>query len=150
MNAFFRFIASPAGRVLRIVAGLALAAGRNLKRRGAIVLLAAGLFGAALILFSLSRHFVSSLLLIAVGQCMAGVYQTLYKVLMQDEIPDELRGRITGMYVLGWGLLPLGSLLMGTIADWLGAPLAVSLGGAICALFTAVWGVYRSELIRLN
>jgi MFS family permease len=133
-----------------IVAGLALATGRNLRHRGAMVLLGAGLFGATLILFSLSRRFFLSLLLIGVGESMAGVYQTLYKVLLQDKIPDELRGRITGMYVLVWGLLPLGSLGMGAVADRLGAPLAVGLGGGICLLFSVVWGVYRSNLVQLN
>jgi len=133
-----------------VVAALGLAGGHNLKHKGPIVLAAAGLFGVALILLSLSRRFVPSLLLIAVGESMAAVYQTLYKVLIQDKTPDEFRGRITGMYILIWGLLPLGSLLMGTVADRVGAPVAVGLGGGICVLFTLVWGVPRSNLVRLT
>ena len=132
-----------------VVATLSLAGGHDLRHKGAIVLSAAGLFGVALILLSLSRRFVPSLLLIAVGESMAAVYQTLYKVLIQNETPDEFRGRITGMYILVWGLLPLGSLLMGTVADWVGAPVAVGLGGGICVLFAVVWGVLRSNLVRL-
>lgn len=139
--------ASGAGAV---VAALALAGRHDLRHKGAIVLSGAGLFGIALILLSLSRRFVPSLLLIAAGESMAAVYQTLYKVVIQEKTPDEFRGRMTGMYILIWGLLPLGSLLMGTIADWAGPPVAVGVGGAICVLFTFVWGVRRSSLVGLT
>jgi len=133
-----------------VVAALALAGGHDLRHKGAIVLSAAGLFGVGLILLSLSRRFVPSLLLIAVGESMAAIYQTLYKVLIQDKTPDEFRGRMTGMYILIWGLLPLGSLLMGTVAERMGAAVAVGLGGTVCVLFTLAWGVGRSNLLELT
>ena len=142
-------ILTGASGVGAVVTALALAGGRDLRHKGAIVLSAAGLFGVVLILLSLSRGFVTSLLLITVADVMSTVYQTLYRVLMQNEIPDRYRGRITGMYVLVWGLLPFGSLLMGTVADQVGAPVAIALGGGTCVLFVVVWGALRSNLVGL-
>ena len=133
-----------------IAVTLSLATVRDFRHRGLMVLLGALLFGIVLILFSLSRQFLPSLLLLGVGGGMGAMYQTTHNVLLQTMIPDELRGRITGMYLLVWGLLPFGSLWMGTIADLVGAPLAIGFGGAVCALFSIGWGVIRPDLRRLN
>ena len=133
-----------------IVATLGLATVRDFRHRGLMVLLGALSFGIALILLSFSRQFLPSLLLLGVGEGMGAMYQTTCRVLIQAMAPDELRGRITGMYLLVWGLLPFGSLWMGAIADLLGAPLAISFGGAVCALFSIGWSVLRPDLRRLN
>ena len=37
-------------------------------------------------------------------------------------VPDELRGRVSGLYVLTWGMMPIGSLSIGFLAEHLGAP----------------------------
>lgn len=131
-------------------AALVLAAIRDARKRGLIVITGAALVGATLMLFATSRRFLLSLLLISVTEGVGTTYQTIYKVVIQDRIPDEFRGRITGMYLLVWGLLPLGSLLMGSAADWLGAPVAVGMGGGVCLVFALGWGFFRSELARLN
>lgn len=133
-----------------IVATLSLATVRDFRHRGLMVLLGALLFGIALMLLSLSRQFLPSLLLLSVGEGMGATYQTTYSALIQAMTPDELRGRITGIYLLLWGLLPFGSLWMGTVADLLGAPLAIGFGGAVCAIFSIGWGILRPELRRLN
>lgn len=138
--------ASGAGAV---VATLGLATVRDFRHRGLILLLAASLFGIGLILFSLSRQFLPSLLLLGMVEGMRAMYQTTNNVLLQTMVPDDLRGRVTGMYFLVWGLMPFGGLWMGTIADLVGAPLAIGLGGAVCALFSISWSIIRPDLRRL-
>lgn len=133
-----------------IVVTLSLATVRDFRHRGLMVLLGALSFGIVLILLSLSRQFLPSLFLLGVGEGMGAMYQTTNNVLLQTMVPDVLRGRITGMYILVWGLLPFGSLWMGTIADLVGAPLAIGFGGAVCALLSIGWGVMRPDLRRLN
>jgi len=133
-----------------IAVTLSLATVRDFRHRGLMVLLGALSFGIVLILLSLSRQFLPSLFLLGVGEGMGAMYQTTNNVLLQTMVPDVLRGRITGMYILVWGLLPFGSLWMGTIADLVGAPLAIGFGGAVCALFSIGWGVIRPDLRRLN
>jgi MFS family permease len=55
--------------------------------------------------------------------------------LIQAMVPDELRGRAMAMYTMMFmGMAPIGSLLSGALADLIGAPWTVALGGlgAIC------------------
>jgi hypothetical protein len=59
---------------------------------------------------------------------------------VQTRTPDELRGRVMSIYNLFFmGLLPVGALLAGTIAEKGGAPLAVLVGaGGTLACATAI------------
>ena len=52
---------------------------------------------------------------------------------VQTRTPDELRGRVMGIYALAFlGLTPFGSILAGAIAHVASASFAVSLGAIIC------------------
>jgi MFS family permease len=45
-------------------------------------------------------------------------------------VPDQLRGRVMSIYSMMFlGMSPLGSLLAGTMADHIGAPVTVAIGG---------------------
>jgi hypothetical protein len=44
------------------------------------------------------------------------------------------------IYLMTWSLMPLGTLPAGAMADHIGAPLTVAIGGGLCALLVAlVW-----------
>lgn len=64
-----------------------------------------------------------------------GFATTLWSVvtvsLRQQAVPAELRGRVHSVYrMLGWGLMPLGSLAGGMVADVLGIRAAYPVAGA--------------------
>jgi len=47
-------------------------------------------------------------------------------------VPDRMRGRIMSLYAFVWvGVTPLGSLFVGTIADWFGVAAAYAMGGGV-------------------
>ena len=55
--------------------------------------------------------------------------------LIQSMIPNRLRGRVMSVYsMMFMGMAPFGALLAGVLANHLGAPLTVALGGAVCIL----------------
>jgi MFS family permease len=54
--------------------------------------------------------------------------------LVQEIVPDELRGRVMAIYMLDQGVAPLGSLFAGAMASMAGAPLAQQVMG--CLLFS--------------
>jgi len=59
--------------------------------------------------------------------------------LVQTSVPDELRGRVMGVYTLiFFGSLPLGALLIGAMAERLGAPAAVLINACIVLLTSTV------------
>lgn len=92
-------------------------------------------FGVALVLFSFSRSFaLSVVLLIPVGFSMI-VSMASSNTLIQSMVPDEIRGRVMAVYSMVFmGGAPLGALLAGTLADGLGAPATVGLGGAVSVI----------------
>ena len=64
---------------------------------------------------------------------------------IQSIVPDEFRGRISALYVLTFGLMPVGSLAAGALAENLGAPSATLIGSGIVALLLTVLAVrFRS------
>jgi MFS family permease len=101
-----------------------------------------------LIAFSFSHAtWLSILLLVGVGWGMIAQNVTA-NTLVQTTVPNELRGRMMSMYSLVFmGLMPVGNLIAGAIAQRLGAPFAVGLGGVI-ALSAALIVRWRFAEVR--
>ncbi len=104
-------------------------------------LLAAFLFAAALIVLGISRQFALSLVMMLVIGGGYIVTLTATQTLLQVWVPDDLRGRVMSFYsTIFLGLPPLGSLLAGWVAEKIGAPRTVWVGGVI-SLAAAAWSV---------
>ena len=93
--------------------------------------------------FALSRSWELSLALNAfVGLCYFSVTTALNTVL-QMLADDEKRGRLLGLFTLTWaGLIPIGGIWMGTVADLSSAPLALQIGASVCLAY-AVFALAR-------
>jgi MFS family permease len=112
---------------------LLLASRRGLLGLGRWIVVSAAGFGAALVLFSASRSFAVSLLVLApAGFCL--FYQaTAANTLIQAMSPEAMRGRAIGMLsMLVLGVAPFGALVAGLLAQRLGAPLTVAAAGLAC------------------
>jgi MFS family permease len=108
---------APSPKLVRIVAGASLT------------------FGSALIGVSLSRHYALSL---GILPFIGGSYILILactQTLLQNVVPDHLRGRVMSFYSLVFlGFPPLGSLLAGWIAEHLGVASTLCLGGSVCVI----------------
>jgi MFS family permease len=105
-------------------------------------------FGVGLILFALSRSFWLSLTLMFV--CGFSMMQTFAagNTIMQTIVAEGKRGRVMSFYTLAViGMVPFGSLLSGVLADRIGAPLTVGLGGTF-VIVCAMWFARKLEHIR--
>jgi MFS family permease len=120
---------------------LSLALRSGLKGLGKWVALATAGFGLGLILFSFSRNFwLSAAILILVGFSMM-TQMASSNTLIQSMVPDHLRGRVMAVYsMMFMGGAPFGAFFGGVIAEHLGAPLAVGIGGGISILAAIVFG----------
>jgi MFS family permease len=59
--------------------------------------------------------------------------------LLQINTPDQLRGRVMSQYSLvAQGTTNLGGLQAGFMADWIGAPLSISIGAAVSLLYGSI------------
>ena len=67
--------------------------------------------------------------------------------LIQAMVPDELRGRVMSVYsMMFMGMAPFGALLGGAVADRVGAPIAVAVGGAASIAGAIVFGIRLPDL----
>jgi MFS family permease len=127
---------------------LTLASRRGVLGLGRWVLTATVALGVALMLFSLSRTFwLSAVLLVPVGGTMI-LQMAASNTLIQAMVPDTLRGRVMAVYAMMLvGMAPFGALFAGMVAEKIGAPYTLALGGAICLVAAAVFGA-RLPVLR--
>jgi len=99
---------------------------------------------ALLLLLSTARHFgPTAAVLVALGFAQI-VFMTSCNTTVQIAVPDELRGRVMGLYALVFaGMTPIGALIMGTVAEHWGVSRACAVGGGAGLLLilalTVVW-----------
>jgi MFS family permease len=98
----------------------------------------AGMIGAgiALIGLSLSDSLVGTFVAVFVVSFSIMIQAAATNVYIQSVTTDRLRGRITAFYSAAfWGVVPLGSLLLGAFAFFMGSSAAFASGGVLC-----LWG----------
>lgn len=122
-----------------LAGALTLALKNGLKGISKIISYCALGFGTSLIVFSFSRSFwLSALFLVPVGFCMM-VQMASSNTLLQSMSPDRLRGRVLAVYsMMFMGMAPFGALFAGAIAERVGAPMTVAIGGVAC-IFGGIW-----------
>jgi MFS family permease len=131
-----------------ILSGLMLATLANrIKHQGLLLLGSLILDGIMLNLFSRTTSFSLAILaLIGVGACQIA-YMATTNTMLQMIVPDALRGRVMSIYALDRGLMPLGALMAGISAHWIGAPATVSYMGVVVILM-AVLVAWRAPVVR--
>jgi MFS family permease len=131
-----------------LASALVLAMRRTVLGLGRVVPLCAGLFGAALVGFGLSRYLWLSLLLMLLAGF--GMLQQLAasNTILQTIVEEDKRGRVMSFYAMAFmGTAPFGSLIAGAVADRIGAPATLIIGGSLCVL-GALW--FTTQLTRIR
>jgi MFS transporter, DHA1 family, staphyloferrin A biosynthesis exporter len=130
-----------------VVATLVLASLGNFGHKGFLLLGAVFALGLSLIGLAVAPNLWVALPMLVVVGAAQMAYMTTNQTILQLSIPDEYRGRVMGIWMLNQGLLPLGALFAGTLADLLGAPAALSIMGGLVAVM-AVFFLLRVRSIR--
>ncbi len=129
--------AAPSVGALVASAGMVPAVDR-MTRRGPVLLWAVCAYGAATVVFGLSRSFWLTFACLALTGAADTVSMVLRNLIRQLMTPDRLRGRMTSVnMVFFMGGPQLGELEAGLVANWFGAPLSVVSGGLGCLVTTA-------------
>ena len=108
------------------------------RRQGSGKLLIAGAagFGVSLVFFSRSPVLWMAMVFTFLAGFSNSGYTSQNQTIIQMLTPAEIRGRVLGVYLLNRGLMPIGSLIAGALASFLGGPWAVTIMGASCFLLT--------------
>jgi MFS family permease len=130
-----------------IAGGLVAALLAQQERRGLVQLAALLLLGLMLCGFAVSPTLWVALPLLAAAGFFEMIYLTTNQTLLQLSIPDELRGRVTGIVTLNAGLAPVGALVAGVGADLVGPrAMTLLLSGSAAVIAVAVF--WASSTIR--
>jgi MFS family permease len=133
------------GAVIALV--MLAATAHRMKRNGSLLIVGLISLGICLILFSRTTSLpVAMLALTGVGACQM-IFMNSTNAMLQSIVPDELRGRVMSIYMLDRGLSPMGALLAGVGAHFIGAPLTVTIMGSI-VLFLALIVAWRVPQLR--
>ena len=117
------------------------------RRKG--LLLLTMFLGGAICAFSFSRSYVlAALLMIPVGLGQAG-RMVLNNALVLTNTPTAFQGRVMSLYMMAWGLQPLGTLPMGAIADAVGIAPVFAVGSSILVVFCLGVLVFSPRIRRL-
>jgi MFS family permease len=134
-----------------IIAGLALSQRSNLRRQGVILLNAVLVFGAATMVFGISRWFWLTFLALALIGAADAVSTVLRNTIRQLQTPDALRGRMVSInQIFFMGGPQLGEIEAGLVAQAFGVPAAIITGGLGCILAVGLVNWRWPELRRFN
>ena len=122
-----------------LAAILALASLGNFQNKGLVNTGSILLVTILLIFFGLSSHLELSLVLIGFLGLFNMAFHIANSALVQSRTPDALRGRITSIYLIDHGFIPLGSIVLGFLAlpQILGPGHAVTVAGLLAFGVTA-------------
>ena len=120
-----------AGYAGGLVASLVLSRFGEVERKGRLLIFAAAMFGGLLIAFAFSRNMPLSLALFGLSYAGFMVYDTTVQTLLQIVVPDQMRGRVLGFRSMSGGLVWLLGFQTGAIAEAIGAPATIALGGGV-------------------
>ncbi len=108
---------------------------------------AAFVAGCSLIALSWSRLFLLSAALMAAIGFSILVISVSVNMILQTIVDDDKRGRVMSLYTTAFlGVVPLGALLGGMLADRIGATRALLTGGSAC-LVAALYLLHKRPLL---
>jgi len=117
-------------------------------RMGLTALIVQAVYGLLILGFAISHVlWVSEILLFLTGAALMVVFSTVTS-LIQLIAPNEMRGRVMSIYMVAFrGGMPLGSLVSGYLATYIGAPMVIGINGVLLVVVAAYFLV-RSREVR--
>lgn len=108
------------------------------------------IFGIGLLGLALSRNAGLSLAIMPVIGFGLLVQTASSNTILQTVVEDRMRGRVMSFYSMAFmGMVPLGSLLAGTMARWMGAPATIAIHGLCCIAGAMAFAARLPSLRRI-
>ena len=115
-------------------------------RKGLLLIGITAAYGLTLTAFASSGIFPLSLVLIMGVGAMASMFDAMQWILLQQHVPDELRGRAIGGWVFAIGFAWVGQLALGAVAEVIGVQWALAGSGGLVVLTGLVAYLFSPRL----
>lgn len=117
-----------------LVGTLGLASVRKFSRRGMLLLGCGIVWGVMLAALANSQIFPVALPFLLLIGLISSVYMSLNMTLTQLLAAPEMRGRVMSIMMMTFGLMPIGALPFGTIAEYIGTANALTISGILLSV----------------
>jgi predicted MFS family arabinose efflux permease len=131
-----------------LTGSLVVAGRKSTARLGPILFGFTLVYGATIIALSTIRSMPATIPFLFLGGFLGATFMSQNNAAVQHRITDDVRGRVLGAYLLNQGLLPLGALPMGLIANARGVPIAMAVGASLTIVAVLLLAVFTSPLWR--
>jgi MFS family permease len=122
-----------------LAAALFIASLGRFQYKGRLLTLGSFLYPGLLLAFTLMRWLPLSLATLVGAGWGLILMMNLANAMVQTQVPDELRGRVLSVHTLAFfGLMPIGALIAGAMAQQIGEPATVALGAAATLISAAI------------
>jgi MFS family permease len=118
--------------------------------KGKLLLASGVIMGGSIFLFANSSSLVPVLLFLGLVGAASNACMVANNTLLQANSHGRLRGRVMSVYMMMWGLTPLGTVPAGALADRMGVPLVLSLQGGLLVLVLLSLGLLWPRMRRLE
>ena len=103
---------------------------------------------ATLIVWAMSPNVLVAVITLYVASCGSGLFAATQSTLVLTAVSEEMRGRAMGLLSMAIGALPVGTYVLGEVAQQLGARAAVVLMASLGLAGMTLWLLIRPEVIR--
>jgi len=117
-----------------LLSTLVISSRKEIKNKGLLLVVGYIGFGVFLILFAMSPWLLLSLVLMGLVGLSGAAAETSMDTLLQTTVPDAMRGRVLSFRVFSIGASLFSGFYTGGVAFFLGAPLAIAIGGGVLVL----------------
>ncbi|MGW3556070.1 MFS transporter [Streptomyces sp. NPDC000963] len=123
----------------------------RIRHHGQAILIAVACWGTAIAVFGLTRNLWLGLLFLALAGYSDTVSMIFRNTMMQVAAPDEMRGRLQGVFIVVVAGGPrLGDFLAGSAADLASPAVAITGGGIACVVAVGLLALYGRGFRRYD
>lgn len=133
-----------------ILGTLTLASMGDTRRNGRIMLGCVALAALSMIALAMNSDLRLAYPIIMLGSIGVMGYFSISMATVQGMLPDGIRGRVTGIYMLTFGLMPVGSLMAGIVAQSMGASAANLIAATIVLAVLGCGTFFYRDLWQLE
>ena len=120
------------------------------QRRGLMYVCGSYLAFLFMIGFALAPWYLASAVFLVVAASGMGLFASTQAVLVMDSVSEERRGRALGLLSSAIGVLPIGMLVLGEIAELVGTSLAITISVITGAVLMTIFLRIRPETLYLS
>lgn len=133
-----------------LIGTLGLAAIRRFSHRGLLLLGCGIVWGIMLVGLANSQIYPVAMPFLLIIGLISSVYMSLNMTLTQLSAAPEMRGRVMSIMMMTFGLMPIGALPFGTIAEYIGTANSLTISGALLALLILAFGLAYPAFRRIS